>query len=117
MKSPRELAEEIIPSHFECEDSWYSCPLSDEGCAKELDVGCTCLRDKRVNEIENALIAYGDERIEEAAKAAKGYGYNVNFNSIHQPWAHSANLWLRVQNEEISKQILALKTKKAGESK
>lgn len=49
--------------------------------------------------------------------AAKGYGYNVNFNSIHQPWAHSANLWLRVQNEEISKQILALKTKKAGESK
>jgi len=28
--------------HSECEDPWYSCPLSEEGCVDERSTGCTC---------------------------------------------------------------------------
>lgn len=38
--------------HLECEDSWYSCPKSAEGCANE-DAGdkCTCGADSRNEQI------------------------------------------------------------------
>jgi hypothetical protein len=28
--------------HSMCEDSWYSCPLSEEGCADDRETDCTC---------------------------------------------------------------------------
>ncbi len=28
--------------HTSCDDCWYSCPLSDEGCCDETKIGCTC---------------------------------------------------------------------------
>lgn len=38
-----DLLEERFQTHYECEDGWYSCPLSEEGC---LDTrrgkDCTC---------------------------------------------------------------------------
>jgi len=33
-------------SHNECEDPWYSCPLSAEGCVDERQSGCTCGADR-----------------------------------------------------------------------
>lgn len=38
-------------AHLECEDSWYSCPLSEEGCADDAQTGCTCGA-----ETQNALV-------------------------------------------------------------
>lgn len=29
-------------SHHQCEDRWYSCPMSDEGCADERQTECNC---------------------------------------------------------------------------
>ena len=29
-------------THHECEDSWYSCPKSEDGCADDFKTGCTC---------------------------------------------------------------------------
>ena len=29
-------------SHAYCEDSWYSCPLQEDGCADDSQHGCTC---------------------------------------------------------------------------
>lgn len=29
-------------THHTCEDSWYSCPLSEDGCANDDREGCTC---------------------------------------------------------------------------
>ncbi len=28
--------------HYECEDEWYSCPLSESGCADDRQTKCTC---------------------------------------------------------------------------
>lgn len=28
--------------HYVCEDNWYSCPLSAEGCADERESDCNC---------------------------------------------------------------------------
>ncbi len=42
-KALRELRDEMrATKHYECEDKWYSCPLSDEGCADERQTDCTC---------------------------------------------------------------------------
>jgi hypothetical protein len=41
----RELLIEKLSSiiyHKECEDSWYSCPLSEEGCSNDKMTGCCC---------------------------------------------------------------------------
>lgn len=51
------LAEDLAGGHAECEDCWYSCPLSTDGCCndtKSKDV-CTCGRDTRVARIYEAL--------------------------------------------------------------
>jgi hypothetical protein len=28
--------------HYECEDCWYSCPESEDGCCDDRQEGCTC---------------------------------------------------------------------------
>ena len=51
----RQVAEQIAGGHYFCEDCWYSCPLSSDGCCDESQVGCTCGRDARVERITRAL--------------------------------------------------------------
>ena len=47
--------------HHECDgDPWFSCPLSEHGCADENKKGCTCGADKH------------NERIDKAIQTAKG---------------------------------------------
>jgi hypothetical protein len=29
-------------THYECDDSWYSCPKSANGCADDRETGCNC---------------------------------------------------------------------------
>lgn len=42
--------------HYECdEDSWYSCPKSEHGCANESKHDCNCGADDMNREIENVL--------------------------------------------------------------
>ncbi len=42
--------------HHECEDSWYSCPLSDGGCSNPAEESeCTCGA-ARINEIINKAL-------------------------------------------------------------
>lgn len=41
--------------HYECEDCWYSCPESDDGCCNDTEHGCTCsapLAHEAADEIE-----------------------------------------------------------------
>ena len=33
---------EQMSHHRTCEDPWYSCPESEEGCANDFNSGCTC---------------------------------------------------------------------------
>lgn len=41
--------------HKTCEDSWYSCPLSAEGCADDRETTCNCGADDR-NKTLDAII-------------------------------------------------------------
>lgn len=43
-----------------------------------------------------------------AADKAENWGYTFDYNKEYQPWAKRANLALRVQNKEISKEILKI---------
>jgi hypothetical protein len=56
-----ELREALLKSkrdHYYCEDSWYSCPLSEDGCADEQypNDECNCGADK-YNKSVDALLA------------------------------------------------------------
>ena len=59
----KELEALKIP-HYSCEDSWYSCPLSEEGCSNDnWDSGeCNCSandHNKRVDNLIEYLSEYG----------------------------------------------------------
>jgi len=64
----RQRAEAIIGKHYECEDSWYSCPLSEEGCANEGKdkTRCNCGRDDRKVQLELLLTTARQEALREA---------------------------------------------------
>ena len=38
--------------HYDCEDRWYSCPLSEDGCCDERQEGCTCGAEEHNAEID-----------------------------------------------------------------
>ena len=52
-----EQAKALAGSHYECEDCWYSCPLSSEGCCDDSvpKDTCTCSYNDRVTAIAAAL--------------------------------------------------------------
>lgn len=50
----RERAE-ALTSHYYCEDTWYSCPLAEDGCADDSQKGCNCGFEGRADAIEAAL--------------------------------------------------------------
>lgn len=46
----------IIRSHYSCEDGWYSCPKSAEGCLNDRESGeCTCGVDEHNAEVERVF--------------------------------------------------------------
>ena len=67
MTDTRARAEQIAGGHYECDDSWYSCPLSTDGCADKRQEGCTCGRDRLVQQIDAALADERRRALEEAA--------------------------------------------------
>ena len=70
--SDLEEAEKLASAHRECEDSWYSCPLSFEGCSNDgAPKCCTCGRDALVKRIAHALVARAEKATEKAAKVAE----------------------------------------------
>ena len=47
------VAEKRI-GHYECDDSWYSCPKSDYGCADERQgTECNCGADEMIEALAN----------------------------------------------------------------
>ena len=69
MKTDRELMQQALEAleanrrtHYYCEDSWYSCPKHEDGCANEAEGNeCNCGADKA-----NAEIDYVTAAIKEA---------------------------------------------------
>lgn len=53
----REALESLRSRHYECEDRWYSCPESEDGCADDRQGDeCNCGANRR-NEIIDAALA------------------------------------------------------------
>lgn len=46
------LAELAMRTHYTCEDTWYSCPKSEDGCADDFKTGCTCGADENNAEVQ-----------------------------------------------------------------
>ena len=56
------IASNLAGVHFTCEDCWYSCPLSSEGCCNEHAVtDCTCGATARKHAIMAALLQVEQE--------------------------------------------------------
>ena len=51
----REALKSLRQSHYMCEDKWYSCPLSEEGCADERQTECNCDAERINKIIDEAL--------------------------------------------------------------
>lgn len=50
--------EKLRLKHYECEDRWYSCPLSDDGCGNEAEGNeCNCVAEKH-NAILDGIIQH-----------------------------------------------------------
>jgi hypothetical protein len=57
----RELVEALKREHHECEDGWFSCPKSPEGCINEDQEGCTCGADTHNARVDALLAALDAE--------------------------------------------------------
>jgi hypothetical protein len=68
MKQVLEVLNNNRRKHYSCEDSWYSCPKDEDGCANDqAGDDCTCGADKSNVEIDAAIAAL-QQAIEEAEK-------------------------------------------------
>lgn len=83
------LAESLAGEHYNCEDCWYSCPLSVDGCCNDAESKeCNCGYEERVTAIVLAFAtvrqaAQQEERerwneIFELLTTEKVNGYQVN---------------------------------------
>jgi len=57
-----ELHQLALQTHYSCEDSWYSCPKSENGCYNDAypDDECNCGADehnKKVNELYEKILS------------------------------------------------------------
>ena len=61
LKLALEALENNRKTHHYCEDTWYSCPKHEDGCANEFEGDeCNCGADKANAEIDCAITAIKD---------------------------------------------------------
>lgn len=71
--TPREQAEQaardVLGAHYMCEDCWYSCPKSKEGCCNEAaGDDCTCGLDARIEKVTTLLLSQRAAVLEEVRR-------------------------------------------------
>ena len=58
MKMALEALDNNRRNHYYCEDTWYSCPKHEDGCANDSEGNeCNCGADKANQEIDSAITA------------------------------------------------------------
>lgn len=102
-----QVAREIAGSHLDCEDSWYSCPLSENGCADDRQdkQECTCGRDARVDRIVALLAATEQAVLEEVYQQVKDYHFNMVTSKKGTEVVVWLEDWLRQQVAERKKEL------------
>ena len=67
LKLALEALENNRRTHYYCEDTWYSCPKHEEGCANESEGDeCNCGADKANVEIDGAITALREALAQQA---------------------------------------------------
>ena len=89
------MAREALGGHYTCEDCWYSCPLSEDGCCDDSvpKHECTCGLDQKVQRVVPLLKATEAAVLEELA----------NEMVCHPYWRKEVEAWiahLRQQAQE-----------------
>ena len=56
--SLRAKIESLRLNHYECEDSWYSCPLSEGGCCDDTRTGCHCSAEAHNRTLDEILALF-----------------------------------------------------------
>lgn len=85
----RGKAESLGFGHYYCEDSWYSCPLAEDGCADDrAGDKCRCGLADDIDKIAAALDDARREGEQEASAAyKKGYIRGLNEGAERERWA------------------------------
>lgn len=77
----RERAERLAGGHLDCEDPWYSCPLSEGGnpqVLNETDKECWCGRDGRAEAIFRELREVADQQKKADIKTVEDYAFALH---------------------------------------
>lgn len=100
-----ELAAQFQDGHLECEDPWYSCPKSPEGCANDGQGDeCNCGADYRAAKLKELLqLAWDAARAEAIEECAKAQCYYCRHSEVydaaifhHDEWRHYRKTDMRV---------------------
>ena len=94
MKLALSALENNRQTHHYCEDTWYSCPKHEEGCANDAEGNeCNCGADRANEEIDAAIVVLR-QAIAEAENQEPvamrydfdGYGYKYIDNGSGSDW-------------------------------
>lgn len=78
MKLALEALELNRRTHYYCEDTWYSCPKHEDGCANEAEGDeCNCGADQINAQIDNAITALREALAEQQAQRQEPYGWHT----------------------------------------
>jgi hypothetical protein len=85
MKQALEALENNKRTHHYCEDSWYSCPKHEEGCANDSEGDeCNCGADKANAEIDAAIASLRQAIQEEALRNVARLGQEIEQEPVCQ---------------------------------
>jgi len=71
-------AEELAEEHSYCEDGWYSCPKSPEGCFDDRQGDeCNCGREEKVKRIATALRTTAQETFDMLMESVPEHEYEI----------------------------------------
>jgi hypothetical protein len=93
-------------THYYCEDTWYSCPKHEDGCANEAEGDeCNCGADKANQEIDKAITAIKQARSATVQEpVAKHY-----MDGGHLVYPTAQRQWVGLTDEEIEKLTVELR--------
>jgi hypothetical protein len=109
-------------THYYCEDTWYSCPKHEDGCANEAEGDeCNCGADKANQEIDKAITAIKQAR---SAPAQEPVAFNAGVPPLYPEMKDGETIsveyttppaaqrpWVGLTDEEIDKTRFAIQTK------
>jgi hypothetical protein len=85
-----EALEKNRREHYYCEDTWYSCPKHEDGCANEAQGDkCNCGVDKANQEIDRAITAIKQARsapVQELTLDSYDEHYNTTPPAAQRQW-------------------------------